>query len=132
MAKLGLLMVRQPFELRRNLPTTMDDHLLEADGLALDILKRLEAGEPLSAVALSALRLADSQGDDIHRTWIAAEITGIEESRQPREWTKEQLEGLEMFFHTRSATSVGASSPAWDRLKEIAKQRKAKTSKEER
>ena len=68
MVKLGLLMVRQPFELRRNLPTTMDDQLLEADGLALDILKRLEAGEPLSAVALSALRLADSQGDVVHRT----------------------------------------------------------------
>jgi hypothetical protein len=111
-------MVRQPFELRRNLPTTMDDQLLEADGLALDILKRLEAGEPLSAVALSALRLADSQGDVVHRTWIAAEITGIEESRQPREWTKEQLEGLEMFFHTRSARLVASLKEATDHVKQ--------------
>jgi hypothetical protein len=81
----------------------MDDQLAEADALALEIMKRLEGGEPLSTVALAALRLADSQDDVVHRTWIAAEITGIGESRREQKWTKEQEAGLEIFLRTRMA-----------------------------
>jgi hypothetical protein len=81
----------------------MHDPLVQADELALDILKRLESDERLSTVALSALRLADTQGDVVHRTWIAAEIAGELYKAPGRKWTSDEREGLEMFFRTRSA-----------------------------
>lgn len=104
------------------------DQLVEAEQLALSVLSRLEAGDPLATVALSAQRLAHLIGDVKHQTWIAAEISGGEgTSRPPNGWTEVQLDGLALFLSLRKIATVSGAEEAtdhWERGRPIPKKGK--------
>jgi hypothetical protein len=85
----------------------VNDQLKEADDLAIAIVQRLEASEPLSTVALAAHRLAEIRGDVVHATWLEAEISGLSGPTRPAgDWSEEQLKGHRIFFRLRSASLV--------------------------
>src|SRR5258708_471562 len=53
----------------------------EALELAREVVRRLEANEPLAPVVLTARRLADLEGDNIRSWWLAMELAGLDAPR---------------------------------------------------
>ncbi len=83
---------RQSFDTRYGTIMAVAEPLEEEEELAVAILRRIEAGEPLSAVLPAARRLAQMMGDDVEVGWLPLESFGIgsvPESAKPPEpaWT---------------------------------------------
>jgi hypothetical protein len=75
--------------------------------LAREVVRRLEAGEPLAPVVLTARRLADLEGDRIRSWWLALELAGLDAPRPAGEkGDPDHRAGVELFLKLRAIADV--------------------------
>lgn len=90
-------------------PTTLyvDQRLIELYELATTALKRLEAGDGLSAVLPSVHRLAREMGDLEVARWTTMEIEGFRSGIRPRSELQEaEVAGVRRFLRMRSVPEI--------------------------
>jgi hypothetical protein len=75
----------------------------DTQDLAREILRRLEAGDPLAPIVLAARRLADLEGDKLRSTWLALELAGLDAPNPPTgRDDSDHREGTELFLKLRA------------------------------